>query len=185
MTSGQSTAADEQLTHRRQRRSTYLVAAIVVIATAALGTATFVGRGTVKSDQLLVSFALMLIPPLIGAVVALVFGRRLIRRMPPTAGADPATKQQIGRALRDGSTDDPRLDALAREEARLRVGQRWLLWLFAVVVLTQLSALVTAANPFTRVLAVLLILLMAGSAWYRWRGLREARRYLAGPPSQP
>ncbi|MEV5209993.1 hypothetical protein AB0K35_21195 [Micromonospora sp. NPDC053740] len=43
----------------------------------------------------------------------------------------------------------------------------------------------SADSSFTRVLAVLLLLLWAGSIWYRWRGLREARRYLAGPPSQP
>ncbi|MEK8107706.1 hypothetical protein NKG94_26545 [Micromonospora sp. M12] len=48
-----------------------------------------------------------------------------------------------------------------------------------------MNALVNAVNPFTRVLAVLLILLMLGGAWHRWRGLREARRFLAGPPSQP
>ncbi|MEV4659197.1 hypothetical protein [Micromonospora sp. NPDC049301] len=185
MTTEGPVAADEQVTQGRQRRSTYGVAALVVVATAVLGTAAFVGRGTVKSDQLLGWFGLMLIPPLVGAVVALVFGRRLIRRMPPTAGADPATKRRIGQVLRDGSTDDPRLDALARKEARSRLGQRWLLWLFAAGVLGQLPPLVSPVRPFTRVLAVLLILLWGGSAWYRWRGLREARRYLAGPPSQP
>ncbi|RAO26316.1 hypothetical protein PSN13_06340 [Micromonospora saelicesensis] len=170
---------------RQRPRSTYVVAALVVVLFAALGTAAFVGRGTVKSDDLLVTFAWMLIPPLVGAVVALAFGRRLMRRMPQTAGTAPATKRRVERALRDGSTDDPQLDALARKEAQLRLGQRWLLLLFAVVILTQLPALVNAVNPFTRVLAVLLILIMLASAWYRWRGLREARRYLAGPPSQP
>ncbi|MEW1586246.1 hypothetical protein AB0283_12430 [Micromonospora vinacea] len=185
MTSGERVAADEQVTQGRQRRNTYVVAAVVVVATAALGTAAFVGRGTVTSDQLLVSFALMLIPPLIGAVVALAFGRRLIRRMPPTVGADPATKRRVAQALRDGSTDDARLDALARREARSRISQRWLLVLFTAGFLSQLPPLVSPVRPFTRVLAVLLLLLWGGAAWYRWRGLREARRYLAGPPSQP
>ncbi|WP_430500406.1 hypothetical protein ACQRWP_01035 [Micromonospora trifolii] len=184
MTSGEHVAADEQVPQGRHRRSTYVVAAIVVVGAAAMGTAAMVDRDTGRSD-LLAAFALMLIPPLFGAVVALVFGRRLIRRMPRTAGDDPATRRRIGQALRDGSTDDPRLDPLARKEARLRVSQRWLLWLFAAVVVTQLLALVNAVHPFTRVLAVLLILFVVGSAWYRWRGLREARRYLAGPPSQP
>ncbi|MEU8153665.1 hypothetical protein AB0B94_08385 [Micromonospora sp. NPDC048986] len=185
MTSGGRVAADEQVPRRRQRRSTYVVAAVVVVATAALGTATFVGRDTVKSDQLLVSFGLMLIPPLVGAVVALAFGRRLIRRLPRTTGADPATKRQVAQVLRDGSTDDPRLDALARSEARSRVRQRWLLVLFTAGFLSQLPPLVSPVRPFTRVLAVLLLLLWGGAAWYRWRGLREARRYLTGPPSQP
>ncbi|MEU8085846.1 hypothetical protein AB0B57_19820 [Micromonospora sp. NPDC049101] len=177
-------AADEQVTQRPDR-STYAVAALVVVGAAALGTAAFVSRGSVKSDQLLGSFGLMLIPPLVGAVVALVFGRRLLSRTPRPAGADPTTRRRIAQVLRDGSTDDPQLDALARGEARTRVSQRWLLLLFAVVVLTQLPSLVNAVNPFTRVLAVLLILLMVGAAWFRWRGLREARHYLAEPPNQP
>ncbi|MEU1396989.1 hypothetical protein ABZ403_13140 [Micromonospora zamorensis] len=173
--------ADEQVPRGRHRRSTYVVAAAVVVGAAAMGTAAFVGRGTVKSDQLLVAFGLMLIPPFVGAVVALVFGRRLIRRMPRTAGADPTTRRRIVQALRDGSTDDPRLDALARKEARSRVSQRWLLVLFTVGFLSQLPPLVDPVRPFGRVLAVLLLLLWGGAAWYRWRGLREARRYLAGP----
>ncbi|MET7947543.1 hypothetical protein [Micromonospora sp. NPDC005324] len=184
MTTGERVAADGQVTQGRHRRSTYVVAAVVVVATAAMGSAAMVDGETGGSD-LLAAFGLILIPSLVGAVVALVFGRRLIRRMPRTAGADPATRRRITQALRDGSADDPRLDALARTEARLRVGQRWLLLLFAVVALIQVPALVNTVNPFTRGLAVVLILLMMGAAWYRWRGLREARRYLAGPPSQP
>lgn len=176
--------ADEQVPAGRHRRSTYVVAAAVVVGVAAMGTATMVDGDTGGAD-FLAAFGLMLIPPLVGAVVALVFGRRLIRRMPRTAGADPATKRRIAQALRDGSTDDPRLDALARKEARSRVSQRWLLLLFAGGLLSQLGPLVSPVNPFTRVLAVLLILLWGGAVWYRWRGLREARRYLAGPPSQP
>ncbi|NYH45365.1 hypothetical protein HNR22_005092 [Micromonospora jinlongensis] len=185
MTTEERVAPEEPVTQRPDRRSTYAVAALVVVGVAALSTAAFVGRGTVKSDQLLGSFGLMLIPPLVGAVVALVFGRRLIRRMPRTAGADPTTRRRIAQALRDGSTDDPRLDALARKEARSRVSQRWLLVLFTVGFLSQLPPLVDPVRPFGRVLAVLLLLLWGGAAWYRWRGLREARRYLAGPPNQP
>ncbi|MGC4756095.1 hypothetical protein [Micromonospora trifolii] len=183
MTTEERVASDERVPQGRHRRSTYVVAAAVVVGAAVMGTAAMVDGDTGGSD-LLAAFAMILIPSLVGAVVALIFGRRLIRRMPRTAGADPATRRRIGQALRDGSTDDPRLDALARREARLRVGQRWLLWLFAVVALAQVPALVNTDNPVTRVLAVLLILLMVGAAWYRWRGLREARRYLAGPPSQ-
>ncbi|MEH1168858.1 hypothetical protein V6V47_26075 [Micromonospora sp. CPCC 205539] len=177
-------ATDEQVTQRPDR-STYAIAALVVVGAAVLGTATFVSPGSVKSDQLLGSFGLMLIPPLVGAAVALVFGRRLLRRLPRTAGADRTTRRRMAQALRDGSTDDPRLDALARKEARTRVSQRWLLLLFAVGLLSQLGSLVSPVNPFTRVLAVLAILGWGGLAWFRWRGLREARRYLAGPPSQP
>ncbi|MCG5450198.1 hypothetical protein [Micromonospora hortensis] len=198
MTTEESAAAEKQVAKedraaaqvpenrgRQRPRSTYVVAALVVVLFAALGTAAFVGRGTVKSDDLLVTFAWMLIPPLVGAAVALAFGRRLLRRLPRTAGADPTTRRRIGQALRDGSTDDPRLDALARKEARTRVSQRWLLLLFVAGLLTQVGPLVSPVRPFGRLLAALLILLWGGAAWWRWRGLREARRYLAGPPSQP
>ncbi|MGC5289825.1 hypothetical protein [Micromonospora sp. DT231] len=185
MTTEERTAPDEPVTQGPDRRSTYAVAALVVVGASVLGAAALVGDGRMDADNLLAAFAMILIPSLVGAVVALVFGRRLLSRLPRTAGADPTTSRRIAQALRDGSTDDPRLDALARREARTRISQRWLLWLFAVGVLTQLLALVSADRPFTRVLAVLLILLWGGSAWYRWRGLREARRYLAEPPNRP
>ncbi|WP_327042870.1 hypothetical protein OG400_12900 [Micromonospora ureilytica] len=183
MTTEERGAADEQVTQRRDR-STYAVAALVVVGVAVTGTAAMIDGDTGRSD-LLGSFGLMLIPPLVGAVVALVFGRRLLRRMPRTAGADPTTRRRIAQALRDGSTDDPHLDTLARKEARTRVGQRWLLLLFVGGLLTQVGPLVSPARPFGRLLAALLILLWGGAAWWRWRGLREARRYLAGPPNQP
>ncbi|RQX06100.1 hypothetical protein DLJ58_24755 [Micromonospora arida] len=176
-------APDEQVTQRRDR-STYAVAALVVVGTAVMATAAMT-NGDTRPPDLLATFGLMLIPPLVGAVVALTFGRRLLRRMPRTAGADPTTRRRIVQALRDGSTDDPHLDALARKEARTRVSQRWLLLLFAVGLLTQVGPLVSPGRPFGRLLAALLILLWGGAAWWRWRGLREARRYLAGPPSQP
>ncbi|MEU8182167.1 hypothetical protein AB0B85_16055 [Micromonospora sp. NPDC049044] len=182
-TEGRGTA-DDQVTQRRHRPSTYAVAAIAVVGTAAMGTAALTDGDTGRPD-LLAAFGLMLIPPLVGAVVALVIGRRLIRRFPPTAGADPTTKRRIAQVLRDGSTDDPRLDALTREEARSRISRRWLLLLFTAGFLSQLPPLVSPVNPFTRVLAVPLLLLWGGAAWYHWRGLREARRYLAGPPNQP
>ncbi|WP_433652420.1 hypothetical protein ACQP2C_08825 [Micromonospora zamorensis] len=174
--------ADEQVPRGRHRRGTYVVAAAVVVGAATMGAAAMVDGGTGGPD-LFAAFALMLIPPLVGAVVALVFGRRLIRRMPRTAGADPTTRRRIVQALRDGSTADPHLDALARKEARSRVSQRWLLVLFTVGFLSQLPPLVDPVRPFGRVLAVLLLLLWGGAAWYRWRGLREARRYIAGPPT--
>ncbi|MFE9918597.1 hypothetical protein ACFYPG_25910 [Micromonospora sp. NPDC005553] len=176
-------AADEQVTQRRDR-STYAVAALVVVGAAVMGTAAMTD-GDVGLPDLLAAFAMILIPSLVGAVVALTFGRRLLRRMPRTAVAGPATRRRIAQALRDGSTDDPRLDALARKEARTRVSQRWLLLLFAGGLLTQVGPLVSPGRPFGRLLAALLILLWGGAAWWRWRGLREARRYLAAPPNQP
>lgn len=184
MTSGGRVAADEQVTRGRQRRSTYVVAAVVVVGAAVMGTAAMTDGDSGRSD-LLAAFGLMLIPPLVGAAVALVFGRRLLRRLPRTAGADPTTRRRIAQALRDGSTDDPRLDALARKEARTRVSQRWLLLLFVGGLLTQVGPLVSPVRPYGRLLAALLILLWGGAAWWRWRGLRAARRYLAGPPTQP
>ncbi|RAO50572.1 hypothetical protein GAR06_00128 [Micromonospora saelicesensis] len=88
MTGEGRVAADEQVTRGRQRRSTYVVAAVVVVGAAVMGTAAMTDGDSGRSD-LLVSFGLMLIPPLVGAVVALAFGRRLIRRTPRRA-AEPA-----------------------------------------------------------------------------------------------
>ena len=41
----------------------------------------------------------------------------------------------VQRALRDGHTDDPRLDALARSAATRAIKQRWMVWLLPLGVL--------------------------------------------------
>ncbi|MEU1585368.1 hypothetical protein [Micromonospora sp. NPDC005710] len=172
--------SDEQVPQRRDRRGTYVVAAIVVVSAAAMGTAAIVDGDTGWSN-LLASFALMLIPPLVGVIVALVFGRRLIKRLPRTAGADPATRRRIGRALRDGSTDDPRLDTLARKEAEQQVRRRWLPWALGVVLAMQVLHAISTDRTATRWTAGLGAMAWALVLYQQWRVTQRARRYLAGP----
>ncbi|MEV1154283.1 hypothetical protein AB0J27_02590 [Micromonospora chokoriensis] len=137
------------------------------------------GRETSPRDVLTI-FTLSLSFAAVGAAVALLAGHRLPG--PPAARTpDPAVRQ----ALRAGHTDDPRVDALARREAERRRGGRWVLWILGAGVLLEALLVVGASHLSTRVIAVALGAYWATQGWMRWRGLREARRYLAGPPSQP
>ncbi|WFE49933.1 hypothetical protein [Micromonospora sp. WMMD1155] len=137
------------------------------------------GRETSPRGVLTI-FTLSIFFAAVGAAVALLAGHRLPG--PPAAGTpDPAVRQ----ALRAGHTDDPRVDALARREAERRRGGRWVLWILGAGVLLEALLVVGASHLSTRVIAVALGALWATQGWMRWRGLREARRYLAGPPSQP
>ncbi|RKN49423.1 hypothetical protein [Micromonospora endolithica] len=157
------------------RPEVYVGAALIAVAFAALGTAAMVGDGTADRGEMVVVFALMLIPPLVGAVVALVFGRRLIKRMPPLAGADPATK----RALRDGSTNDPRIDALARDEATRTLARGWVRWAAALPLLAHLAQVLLDDDLFLRAGNALGVVLWALVIVLRQRAHRLARRYLA------
>ncbi|MGC4876545.1 hypothetical protein ACLQ26_09835 [Micromonospora sp. DT43] len=128
------------------------------------------GRDT-SPGALLKIFLIALVLAALGAAVALLASHR-----PPTPRtASPAARQ----ALRVGHTDDPRIDALARQEAERRQGGRWVLWILAFAVLLEALLVVGASRPSTRVIAVVLGVFWAIQGWMRWRDLREARRYLA------
>ncbi|SCE66742.1 hypothetical protein [Micromonospora mirobrigensis] len=167
--------------HRRQRRlDLYVLSALLVLGVAAGATALLAGDGTVDRDELWPVFLVMLVPPLVGVVVALVFGRRITRRLPPQTGADPATMRRAKRALRDGHTDDPRVDALARDMATRILAQGWLLWVGVLLLLTQGSRLALDDDLFVRVTGAVGALAALFLIWVHLHGRRRARTYLAG-----
>ncbi|SCG46614.1 hypothetical protein GA0074704_1919 [Micromonospora siamensis] len=144
----------------------------LMVALMALDSREVTGRGV------LTVFLLTLIPAALGAAIALEYGRRRPDRLDwsPITGAAPAARQ----ALRAGHTDDPRVDALARKEAQRRLGERWLIWIFGTVALSQVVGAI-GGRPSRVLLAVLSVGLWSVYAWQRRRGLREARAYLARP----
>ncbi|WP_189077485.1 hypothetical protein [Mangrovihabitans endophyticus] len=62
-------------------------------------------------------------------------------------GEDPQTRRAVQQAIRDGGTDDPRIDRLARRSLRSPAGTRWVLYLLGAMML--LSVVLTAVGPYT------------------------------------
>ncbi|MEU8287410.1 hypothetical protein AB0C01_24080 [Micromonospora sp. NPDC048905] len=153
-------------------RRAVLVAAGLAVGLPAVAVAVIAldGRDT-SPGGLLKIFLIALVFGVLGAAVALLASHRL----PAPRTTSPAARQ----ALRAGHTDDPRVDALARQEAERRRGRRWVLWILGVAVLAEALLVVGASRPSTRVIAVVLGVFWAAQGWLRWRDLREADRYLA------
>ncbi|MFC0005761.1 hypothetical protein [Micromonospora siamensis] len=166
--------------HRRQRRlDLYVFCALLVLGVAAAATVLIGTDGTDRNDLWLV-FLLMLIPPMIGVLVALVFGRRIVKRLPKQAPADPESMRRAKRALRDGHIDDPRIDALARDMATRTLAQGWLLWVGVLLLLTQGSQLAFDDDLAVRLTGAAGVLAALFLIWTQLQGRRRARTYLAG-----
>ncbi|WP_141714681.1 hypothetical protein [Micromonospora mirobrigensis] len=165
---------------RRLDRRTVLVAVGLAVGLPAAVVALMALDGReVGGPGLLTTFLLTLMPAALGTAIALEYGRRRPGRLgrPPKPGDAPEVRQALGA----GHSDDPRVDALARKEAERRLGERWILWLLGAGVLLEVLLVVGATRPSSRVVAVLLAAFWGAAGWRRWRGLREARAYLAAP----
>ncbi|MGC4890699.1 hypothetical protein [Micromonospora sp. DT227] len=159
-----------------------LVAGAVAFGIPALAIAIWATDGEYDFQDVVALFVLTAVPAFVGAGLALLLGRRLVPRMRTPVGSPTAA---VRAALRAGRATDPGVDAAARREADRRIDQRWYLWLCALGIAAQGIVLLGDAGPSTRVTAAVLVLLWAGTGWWRWRGIREARRYLDAAPVQP
>lgn len=100
-------------------------------------------------------------------------------------GADRATRRDVQRALRAGHTDNPRIDALARDSAAHGLRTRWTMWWFAAFALLQVVVLafnIADRDDWWQVarhagFAVMFGALLGGQVFQR----RRWRRYLAHP----
>ncbi|MFY1660067.1 hypothetical protein [Micromonospora sp. WMMD1274] len=158
-----------------------LVAGAVALGVPALAVGMWATEGERDFQDVVGLFLVTAVPALVGAGAALLLGRRLVPRM-RTSAASPTVA--VRDALRAGRTTDPAVDAAARREARRRLGQRWHLWLYLGLAALQTLPLVGGPRWSTRLAAGVLLALWSGTAWLRWRGLREARRYLT-PAEHP
>ncbi|MDG4802482.1 hypothetical protein [Micromonospora sp. WMMD980] len=156
-----------------------LVAGAVALAFPALAVALWTMDRDYDFQDVVGLFVITAVPAVVGAGAALLLGRRLVPRMrTPAPGPTAAARA----ALRAGRATDPAVDAAARREADRRIDQRWYVWLCALGIVAQGIVLLGSAGPSTRVTAGVLILAWAGTGWWRWRGIREARRYLDAAP---
>ncbi|MBU8859295.1 MULTISPECIES: hypothetical protein [unclassified Micromonospora] len=153
-----------------------LVAGVVALGVPALAVGMWATEGERDFQDVVGLFLVTAVPALVGAGAALLLGRRLVPRMRPSPASPAAAVRD---ALRAGRATDPAVDAAARREARRRLGQRWQLWLYLGLAALQTLLLAGGTRWSTRLVASVLIALWSGTAWLRWRELREARRYLA------
>ncbi|MFI5833065.1 hypothetical protein ACIA5A_05235 [Micromonospora sp. NPDC051300] len=156
-----------------------LVAGAVALGLPALLTGIWVADGDYDFQDVVGMVAITTIPAVVGAGAALLLGRWLAPRM-RTAEASPTAAARD--ALRTGRTTDAAVDAAARREARRRLGQRWYVWFCVVLAAFQAVVLVGATRWSTRLVASALVVGWSGAAWWRRRGIREARRYLDSAP---
>ena len=88
--------------------------------------------------------AVVVVAALLGAAFVLcLFALRRQEQDPPLLpGADKQTRTAVARALRSGRSDDPRVDAIARDFAERTLRRPWALWLFGFFVLLEATVTV-------------------------------------------
>jgi hypothetical protein len=101
------------------------------------------------------------------------------RTNPPlVAGVDPATRRTVERALRDGHTDDPRVDVLVRDLIAHDPSPPWLPWTFAGLAVLQLALLLPGdLSTEDLVRTLLTVPWFALVAWLGWRRRRRMLQY--------
>jgi hypothetical protein len=170
---------------RRAVKVALIVAALVFVA--------IIGFFLALSDDLRGGSSLVIVPAGLGAaagivVLTVVATRRMSANAPLLMGADRSTRDAVTRALRAGGTDDPRIDALARDAARGAGMQWWVVGAGLLLALVEASSLVIriAGGEWSRaVFAGLLTVVMGTVAAKKWAELHRYRAYLREPgPAQ-
>lgn len=106
----------------------------------------------------------------------------------PAPRFDAATSRAIRAALQSGATDDPRIDALARDAARRNLRRPWLMWGYLILSpLVLASAFVDHTHGAEHWLLVTAHLMLAAffgsSGWQLAATRRRAHRYLRTRPT--
>ncbi|WP_306204297.1 hypothetical protein [Actinoplanes sp. RD1] len=116
-----------------------------------------------------------------GAAAMMLVVRRRLANPELVSGLDRSSQREVARALRNGRTDDPRVDAIIRQSAARVIRTRWLTAVFALV--AALDVYLAAEDiadrdwdglVFRLVSAVLFTLFAA----YQWNQVRRYRAYL-------
>jgi len=90
------------------------------------------------------AMAVVVVAAILGAAAAIGLAALRVQAQDPPLlpGADKKTRDAVARALRSGRSDDPRVDAIARDFARRTLRRPWTLWLFAFFVLLEATVTV-------------------------------------------
>ncbi|AGL20953.1 hypothetical protein [Actinoplanes sp. N902-109] len=171
---------DRDLLHdraiRRMRGLAWLVLGMGVLAGAALAAGTALGGGPLWLSVFLPLGLLLIFGLIAGAAF-----RRAHRETTLFQGADRATQRAVARALKAGGTDDPRVDALARDLAQRSLRRRGAVWaMTAAVVLVAAGLILNVIADGLRPIQ-LVMLLGLGCYLYAlvtvWQTRLRSRRY--------
>ncbi|AGL20954.1 hypothetical protein [Actinoplanes sp. N902-109] len=141
-------------------------------------------RGDLHSGSSLVVVLAGLAAAVAIVMTTVYFARRRADSAPLLFGADRPTRGAVREALRTGGTSDPRIDALARDAARIGRSQRWVVVTAAFVALIEAASLVTRiieGEWFRAATAGALLVLMGVVAATKTVELRRHRAYLRQP----
>ncbi|MGW5559953.1 hypothetical protein ACWER9_22365 [Micromonospora sp. NPDC003944] len=174
------------VTEARRRSGRMTKAAVVLLA--ATGPATFavgllIASGERGADDPLIRLLLLLVTATLGVAAILLINAWMTRSSFVSHGTDPASRRRVKAALRDGSTTDLQVDALARKEAEQQVRRQWVFWALGVVLTLQILNAISTDRTSTRWTGGLGALVWAVLLYQHWRTTQRARRYLAGPTS--
>ncbi|WP_410813150.1 hypothetical protein [Micromonospora sp. 067-2] len=168
---------------RRSRRLTVVVVVALCTVPALLVVGWSVLDGERNPHDLLVRLLLALIPAAVGTAIALLVNKRSQVDPSRSSDTDATTLLRMKAALRDGRTDDLRIDALARQEAGRQARQPWTLWVLGGALALNVLLSISSDRPSVRWVAVIGSVAWAVVVVLQLRTVRRARRYLAGPPS--
>ncbi|MER7591111.1 hypothetical protein ABTW72_26605 [Micromonospora sp. NPDC127501] len=163
----------------RMTKAALVLLAATVPATFAVGL--LISDGERDAGDPLIRLLLLLVTAALGVAVILLINAWMTKNA-LSDGADPASRRRVKAALRDGSTTDPQVDALARKEAEQQVRRRWVFWALGVVLALQMLNAISTDRTSTRWTSGLGALAWAVLLYQHWRTTQRARRYLAGRP---
>ncbi|WP_305785080.1 hypothetical protein [Symbioplanes lichenis] len=116
-----------------------------------------------------------------GATAVVLVIRRRLDNPELVAGLDRPSQRDVARALRNGRTDDPRIDAIIRQSAPRVISTRWVIVVFALV--AALDVYLAAEEIADRdwnglVLRLASAVLFTLFAAYQWTQVRRYRAYV-------
>lgn len=183
---GRESEAQLQPVMEARRRSSRMTKAAVVLLAATVPATFAVGLlisdGERDAGDPLIRLLLLLVTAALGVAVVLLINAWMTRNSSLADGADLASRRRVKAALRDGSTTDPQVDALARKEAEQQVRRRWVFWALGVVLALQTLNAVSTDRTSTRWTSGLGALAWAVLLYQHWRTTQRARRYLTRRP---
>lgn len=167
---------------RKGRRVVFIVLAVLVLFSV-LSSFAFSGPRSWSAAEIAVT-ALPILLAVSLTVLATRAWRRQDRDPQLSLGADRETQRAVARALRDGGTTDPRVDALARDAAERSKGRAWLIWLYGLLTAVFTALLirnVMAGGDWFTIAAFALPMMAQALLMYTfWQLRRRAVRYLRG-----